>query len=103
VSLYATAEGVLMGDPQQRKTATGNPYVTAQLRAMTAIDSHVTLGLVAWKPEIAKALSDLKQGDSVRIEGSVKESSWIWKDQVKRYAWDVKLEKLTHVREVATQ
>ena len=71
--------GKLHGQPTQKIARTGNPYVTARVRA-PAGDSDVFINVIAFSPAACQALLALGGGDAVALAGALAPKAWTDKD-----------------------
>ena len=79
VSLAVLAHGSLIADPQQRTSAKGGAYVTAQLRVATD-DGPILVSLIAFAADVVTALMALRKGDAASVSGMAKLTSWAGRD-----------------------
>lgn len=84
--IEALVSGKLHAQPTQKIARTGNPYVTARVRAHAG-DSDVFINVIAFSPAACEALLALREGDAVALAGTPK--AWIDKDGTARPALDL--------------
>jgi len=78
IEALALVSGKLHGQPTQKIARTGNPYVTARVRAY-ASDSNVFINVIAFSPAACQAL----------LAGSLTPKAWTDKEGTARPALDL--------------
>ncbi len=76
----ALVAGKLYGQPQQRTGKTGQPYVTAKLRAADGQGDRQFINVIAFHRTACEALMALGEGDSAALSGSLTIGTWTDKD-----------------------
>ena len=66
----ALITGKLHGKPESRTGKSGNPFVTAKLRAALADGEGTIVSVIAFAPEACRVLMALEAGDSVAVSGT---------------------------------
>lgn len=79
MSLAVLAQGSLVADPQQRTSAKGGAYVTAQLR-VASDDGPILVSLIAFATDAVAGLMALRKGDVAAVSGMAKLTSWAGRD-----------------------
>lgn len=86
--IEALVSGKLHGQPTQKFARTGNPYVTARVRAHAG-DNDVFINVIAFSPAACQALLALEEGDAVALAGTLTPKAWTDKDGTARPALDL--------------
>jgi single-stranded DNA-binding protein len=86
--IEALVSGKLHGQPAQKIARTGNPYVTARVRAQAG-DSDMFVNVIAFSPAACQALLALSEGDAVALAGTLTPKAWTDKDGTARPALDL--------------
>lgn len=71
----ALIAGKLHGQPAQRTSKTGKPFVTAKVRTHVG-DADVFVNVITFSETSKAALLALSDGDSVALSGALKPSAW---------------------------
>jgi single-stranded DNA-binding protein len=79
MSFIVLAQGTLVADPQQRTSAKGTAYATAQLR-VASDDGPILVSVVAFAGDAVAALTALGKGDSAAVTGRAKLTTWAGKN-----------------------
>jgi single-strand DNA-binding protein len=79
MSLAILAQGSLVADPQERTSAKGGSYVTAQLRVATD-DAPILVSIIAFADTAVTALLALRKGDAAAVTSRAKLTTWSGKD-----------------------
>lgn len=67
--------GKLQGQPTQKTAKSGNPFVTAKVRAHAG-DGDVFVNVIAFSTSAQAALLALGDGESVALAGTLKPTAW---------------------------
>lgn len=68
--------GRLYGKPQQRTGKTGQPYVTAKLRAADGQGEGQFINVIAFSRSVCDALMAVGDGESVALSGALTPKVW---------------------------
>jgi len=85
----ALIAGKLYGQPAERTSKTGNPFVTAKVRAAAGDGESLFVNVIAFAQGACAALLALDDGDPVALAGSVTPRAWIDKEGQPRPALDM--------------
>ncbi len=72
----ALVAGKLYGQPQQRTGKTGQPYVTAKIRAADGQGEGQFINVIAFSRTACDALMALGDGDSAALSGALTVGTW---------------------------
>jgi len=86
--IEALVSGKLHGQPAQKMSKTGNPFVVAKVRAHAG-DSDVFVNVIAFSPAACEALLALGEGDSVALAGTLTPKAWLDHNGTPRPALDL--------------
>lgn len=84
--ISALIQGELHGDPKQRATNTGKPFVTASTRVGVGSES-VFIGIAAFNDSARAALGRLKSGDTLAVNGLLELNVWQDREGKERRDW----------------
>jgi len=70
--LSVLASGTLTRDPMECTSAAGKPYATALLRVPCEDADALHCSLIAFAPDVVRALMALAKGDSLAVAGRAK-------------------------------
>ena len=74
--------GKLHGNPQQRTSKTGKPFVTAKMRVSTGEEQGQFVNVTAFSDSVQGTLLALGDGDGVAVAGSLTVKTWVNRDGV---------------------
>lgn len=80
----ALIAGHLYGIPEERTSKAGRPFTTGKARVALRNDESVFISLIAFRPDVAQALTALGSGDAVALSGELKVSAYLDKDGLPR-------------------
>ena len=86
--IEALVSGKLHGQPAQKISKTGKPFVVAKVRAHAG-DSDVFVNVIAFSQAACEALLALDDGDAVALAGSLTPKAWTDREGVARPALDL--------------
>jgi single-stranded DNA-binding protein len=69
--------GKLHGNPQQRISKTGKPFVTAKMRVSTGEEQAQFVNVTAFSDSVQGALLALGEGDAVAVAGTMSIKTWV--------------------------
>lgn len=69
--------GKLQGQPEQRTSKNGKPYVQARMRVAAGAEETHFARLIAFSDTACTALLALADGDALAVAGTLKVSAWI--------------------------
>ena len=76
----ALISGKLYGQPTERTSKTGKPFVVAKVRAATGDGESMFINVLAFSDSAQAALLALGDGDSVALTGSLTPKTWTDKE-----------------------
>lgn len=82
----AIITGTLVGDPVERQTREGKPFVTATAR-VAAGEAAIFVGLAAFNETAAGRLRQMRAGGAVSACGVLEQTYWTGKDGAERTGW----------------
>lgn len=82
----AIVTGTLVGDPVERQTRDGKPFVTATARVAAGEDA-IFVGLAAFNETAAARLLQMRAGGAVSACGVLEQTHWTAKDGAERTGW----------------
>lgn len=82
----AIVTGTLVGDPVERTTQAGKPFVTATARVAAGEDA-IFVGLAAFNEQAAARLRQMRAGGAVSACGVLEVNNWTAKDGTARTGW----------------
>lgn len=82
----AVVSGPLVGDPVERTTREGKPFVTATVRVAVGEDA-LFIGLAAFNELAAARLRQMRAGGAVSACGVLEQTHWTGKDGAERTGW----------------
>ncbi|MCO5106650.1 MAG: single-stranded DNA-binding protein [Burkholderiaceae bacterium] len=82
----AIVTGTLVGDPVERTTREGKPFVTATAR-VTAGEDAIFVGLAAFEPTAAARLLQMRKGGTVAACGVLEQTTWTTQAGETRTGW----------------
>ena len=82
----AIVTGTLVGDPVERTTQAGKPFVTATARVAAGEDA-IFVGLAAFNETAAGRLRQMRAGGAVSACGVLEQTHWTAKDGAERTGW----------------
>ncbi len=82
----AIVTGTLVGDPVERTTREGKPFVTATARVAAGEDA-IFVGLAAFNETAAARLLQMRAGGAVSACGVLEQTHWTAKDGTERTGW----------------
>lgn len=82
----AVITGTLVGDPVERTTQAGKPFVTATARVAAGEDA-IFVGLAAFNETAAARLLQMRAGGAVSACGVLEQTHWTGKDGAERSGW----------------
>lgn len=82
----AIVTGTLVGDPVERQTRDGKPFVTATARVAAGEDA-IFVGLAAFNETAAARLLQMRAGGAVSACGVLEQTHWTGKDGAERTGW----------------
>jgi single-stranded DNA-binding protein len=97
MSLYTLAAGVLVADPQQRESAKGSTYATAQMRVSTGEAEALLVSIVAFA-DAAQRLLEHGKGDSLAVSGRARLNSWTGRDGAEKHGLSLVAEQIASTR-----
>lgn len=86
--IEALVSGKLYGQPAQKISKTGKPFVVAKVRAHVG-DADVFVNVIAFSPAACEALLALGEGDAVALAGSLTPKVWTDREGISRPALDL--------------
>jgi single-stranded DNA-binding protein len=86
--IEALVSGKLHGQPAQKISKTGKPFVVAKVRAHIS-DADVFVNVIAFSPAACEALLALGEGDAVALAGSLTPKAWTDREGIARPALDL--------------
>ncbi len=91
----AIIAGKLFGQPQQRTSANGRPFVTAKVRVPTRDGDALFASVITFSTTVQAALLALGDGDSVALSGELTPKVWTDKQGATHPALDVMAHSIT--------
>ena len=85
--IEALVSGKLRGQPAQKISKTGKPFVVAKVRAHAG-EADVFVNVIAFSPAACEALLALSEGDAVALAGSLTPKAWTDREGIARPALD---------------
>lgn len=82
----AVVSGTLVGDPVERTTQAGKPFVTATARVAAGEDA-IFIGLAAFNEAAAARLLQMRAGGAVSACGALEQTHWTGRDGAERTGW----------------
>lgn len=82
----AIVTGPLVGDPVERTTREGKPFVTATMRVAAGEDA-IFVGLAAFNETAAARLRQMRAGGAASACGVLEPTRWTGKDGTERTGW----------------
>lgn len=82
----AVVTGTLVGDPVERTTREGKPFVTATSRVAAGEDA-IFVGLAAFEPTAAARLLQMRKGGTVAACGVLEQTTWTTQAGETRTGW----------------
>jgi single-stranded DNA-binding protein len=86
--IEALVSGKLHGQPAQKISKTGKPFVVAKVRAHAG-EADVFVNVIAFSPAACEALLALGEGDAVALAGSLTPKAWTDREGIARPALDL--------------
>ncbi|CAM3508048.1 single-stranded DNA-binding protein [Polaromonas hydrogenivorans] len=86
--IEALVAGKLHGQPAQKISKTGKPFVVAKVRAHAG-DADVFVNVIAFSQAACEALLALGEGDAVALAGSLVPKAWTDREGIARPALDL--------------
>ncbi|MDQ3059932.1 MAG: single-stranded DNA-binding protein [Pseudomonadota bacterium] len=86
--IEALVSGKLHGQPAQKMSKTGKPFVVARVRAHAG-DADVFVNVIAFSQGACEALLALGDGDAVALAGSLTPKAWTDREGTARPALDL--------------
>jgi single-stranded DNA-binding protein len=74
--------GKLHGNPQQRTSKTGKPFVTAKMRVSTGEEQGQFVNVTAFSDSVQGALLTLGEGDALTVAGTMNIKTWVNREGV---------------------
>lgn len=82
----AIVTGTLVGDPVERTTQAGKPFVTATVRVAAGEDA-IFVGIAAFEPTAAARLLQMRKGGVVAACGVLEVNNWTTQAGEARTGW----------------
>ncbi len=89
MSIDALLNGKIYGQPEERTSRNGNPFVVARLRVPMANGESMFAGLVAFRDSARAALLALGDSDAATVAGELKLGSYLDKAGLPKASLDV--------------
>ena len=86
--IEALVSGKLHGQPAQKISKTGKPFVVAKVRAHAG-EADVFVNVIAFSPDACQALLTLGEGDAVALAGSLVPKAWTDREGIARPSLDL--------------
>jgi single-stranded DNA-binding protein len=86
--IEALVSGKLHGQPAQKISKTGKPFVVAKVRAHAG-EADVFVNVIVFSPAACEALLALGEGDAVALAGSLTPKAWTDREGMARPALDL--------------
>ncbi|WP_029528455.1 single-stranded DNA-binding protein [Polaromonas glacialis] len=86
--IEALVSGKLHGQPAQKISKTGKPFVVAKVRAYIS-DADVFVNVIAFSSAACEALLALGEGDAVALAGTLTPKAWTDREGIARPALDL--------------
>jgi single-stranded DNA-binding protein len=86
--IEALVSGKLHGQPAQKISKTGKPFVVTKVRAHAG-EADVFVNVIAFSPAACEALLALGEGDAVALAGSLTPKAWTDREGIARPALDL--------------
>lgn len=85
----ALIAGRLYGQPQQRLSKNGNPFVTAKLRVSMPNGETAFVNVITFRESVGAALLALSEGAAVALAGELKAGAYTAQDGTPRPSLDL--------------
>jgi single-stranded DNA-binding protein len=86
--IEALVSGKLHGQPAQKTSKTGKPFVVAKVRAHAG-EADVFVNVIAFSPAACEALLALGEGEAVALAGSLIPKAWTDREGIARPALEL--------------